>query len=145
MRTTLRVLAALLVAPPLDARLDAQSDLPARYGIDAAHSSVGFSIGFMGMSTVHGAFTSYDGTILYDERDPTRSSVSVAIDVASISTNSRDRDRHLRSPDFFDAARYPRITFRSTSVARARRAASCCAACSRCTASAARSRSRSSG
>jgi polyisoprenoid-binding protein YceI len=112
MRTSFLI--AVAVAAPLAAQ-----DLPARYNIDASHSSVGFVVGFMGMSTVRGGFSSYEGTIMYDAREPTRSSVSVQIAVSSINSNARQRDEHLRSPDFFDAAKYPLITFRSTRIARA--------------------------
>ncbi|MEJ7809263.1 MAG: YceI family protein [Gemmatimonadaceae bacterium] len=92
--------------------------LPRRFNIDASHSSVGFAVKFMGLSTVRGAFADVAGTIMYAEGDLTRSTVNVIIDVASINTNSRTRDQHLRSPDFFDAAKYPTITFRSTRITR---------------------------
>ena len=89
-----------------------------RFDLDADHSEIGFSVGFMGLSTVRGAFADYRGTLMITDDDPARSSVSVVIRVASINTNSVPRDRHLRSPDFFDVEKYPAIVFRSTSMAR---------------------------
>lgn len=102
-------LTSALAAPPFDLLRD-------RYDIDAAHSSVAFSIGFMGVTTVEGRFARYNGTIIYDEADPAKSSVSVAIRTDSIFTASDFRDRHLKSADFFDAEKFPYITFRSTRV-----------------------------
>jgi polyisoprenoid-binding protein YceI len=90
---------------------------PRRFAIDASHSEIGFTISFMGMSKVRGAFGAVRGSIMYAEADPARSSVSVVIPVSSINTNSSFRDRHLKSPDFFDVEKYPYITFRSSSIA----------------------------
>ena len=86
--------------------------------MDSDHSEIGFSVGFMGLSTVRGAFADYRGTVMLAGDDPTRSSVSVVIRSASINTNSVLRDRHLRSPDFFDVEKYPTISFHSTGIAR---------------------------
>jgi polyisoprenoid-binding protein YceI len=73
---------------------------------------------FMGLSTVRGAFAQHGGTIMYLPGAPERSSVSAIIGVSSINTNGPVRDRHLKSPDFFDAEKFPYITFRSSSVRR---------------------------
>ncbi len=79
---------------------------------------MGFRVRFMGLSNVAGAFSDFSGTIMYSAGHPERSSVSLVIKTQSISTNSTDRDRHLRTPDFFDVARYPYIIFRSSSIRR---------------------------
>jgi polyisoprenoid-binding protein YceI len=68
------------------------------------------------ISTVRGSFSGVAGEIVYDPDDPTRSSVRVEIDAASIDTGNKDRDNHLKGPDFFDVANYPKITFESTKV-----------------------------
>jgi polyisoprenoid-binding protein YceI len=95
-----------------------QPSLAQRFDVNAAHSLIGFTVGFMGLSTVRGAFSDFDGTLMYVEDRPERSTVSVVIAANSINTNNAQRDRHLRSPDFFDVQKYPYITFRSTSVRR---------------------------
>jgi polyisoprenoid-binding protein YceI len=105
----------MLVAA-LPAALHAQTDLPRRFEIDGAHSSIGFAVRFMGLSTVRGAFSRYAGTVmLYPDRLD-RSTVSIIIAANSINTNHGDRDRHLKSPDFLEAEKYPYLTFRSTSI-----------------------------
>ena len=89
-----------------------------RYDVDPSHSAIEFSVRFMGLSRVRGAFTEFSGTLMYDSTDVTRSSISVAIGVASINTNSSFRDRDLKGPSFFDADKFPRIGFRSTRIER---------------------------
>ena len=84
--------------------------------IDSAHSRVAFSVRHMMISNAHGQFNKVDGTVEFDEAQPTRSTVDVKIDVASIDTHEEKRDGHLKSPDFFDAARYPYMTFKSRRV-----------------------------
>ncbi|HXF50418.1 MAG TPA: YceI family protein [Dehalococcoidia bacterium] len=86
--------------------------------IDPAHSIAEFAVRHMMVSTVKGRFRSMEGVITLDEERPERSSVVASIDVASIDTAEPDRDAHLRSDDFFNAERFPKMTFRSTRVER---------------------------
>jgi polyisoprenoid-binding protein YceI len=85
----------------------------ATWQLDPAHSSVEFSVKHMMMTTVRGRFKDVQATITAPEGHPENSQLEVVIAVASIDTGSPDRDAHLRSADFFDAERYPTITFRS--------------------------------
>ncbi len=87
-----------------------------RYQIDPVHSSIGFTVRHMVIANVKGYFKEFSGTIIYDENDITRSSVSVTIKTASINTENPKRDAHLRSPDFFDAEKYREITFKSKRI-----------------------------
>jgi polyisoprenoid-binding protein YceI len=89
------------------------------YRIEAAHSLVGFSVGFLG-HPVHGRFDDVRGMIVYVPGNPAASTVTVAIATKSINTGSTHRDEHLRSADFFDAAKYPTIVFTSRRVERVR-------------------------
>ena len=85
------------------------------YKIDAAHSEVSFKIRHL-LSKTPGRFTKFEGVIQIDEKDIAKSSVQVTIQTASISTDNDQRDKHLRTPDFFDVEKYPTITFKSSSV-----------------------------
>lgn len=87
-----------------------------KYAIDASHTVVGFSVRHMMVANTRGAFADVKGTVVADAEDLSRSSVEVEIAVDSINTNNADRDKHLRSADFFDAAKYPTITFKSSRV-----------------------------
>ena len=84
--------------------------------LDPAHSSVEFSVKHMMMTTVRGRFKDVKATLTGDRDHPEAAGVEATIDVASIDTGVADRDGHLRGPDFFDAERFPQITFRSTRV-----------------------------
>ena len=84
--------------------------------IDPSHSSVEFAVKHMMFTTVKGRFAGVKGTITLDDDSHTTSAVDVEIDVHTIDTRDEKRDGHLRSPDFFDAERFPTITFRSTRV-----------------------------
>ena len=88
---------------------------PGRWAADPAHSTVEFAVKHMGIATVRGRFTTFEGTLEVAE-DLARSRASGKVDVASITTNEPDRDAHLRSADFFDAERYPEIAFESTRI-----------------------------
>jgi polyisoprenoid-binding protein YceI len=88
------------------------------WDIDVSHSAVHFWVRHMVISKVHGRFAKWSGSIELDQQDLTRSSVSVSIDVDSIDTQVKDRDAHLRSPDFFEVAKYPQITFKSGRIAK---------------------------
>ena len=88
----------------------------ATWNIDTTHSGIHFSVRHMVISKVRGSFRKFSGSVSLDEQDPTASSVSVRIDTASIDTGVQQRDDHLRSPDFFDAEKFPAISFESTKV-----------------------------
>ena len=84
--------------------------------LDPAHSSVEFSVKHMMMTTVRGRFKNVQATLTGDRDHPEVASVEAVLDTASIDTGVADRDGHLRGPDFFDAERFPQITFRSTRI-----------------------------
>jgi polyisoprenoid-binding protein YceI len=87
-----------------------------QWDFDHAHSSVDFTVRHMLVSKVRGRFTKWSGKLDLDEQDVTRSRVAVEIDVASVETHEPQRDAHLRSADFFEADKHPRIVFKSTRV-----------------------------
>lgn len=84
--------------------------------IDPNHTAAQFSVRHMGISTVRGAFTKVSGTADYDPANPAKASVEVTIEAASVDTRVEMRDNDLRSPNYFDVAKFPAITFKSKSV-----------------------------
>lgn len=86
------------------------------WNLDPAHSTAEFKVRHMMISWVKGKFTGLSGVLTLHESDHTLHEVDATIDVASISTGAGDRDTHLKSADFFDAAQFPTLTFKSTKV-----------------------------
>lgn len=89
----------------------------ATYEIDAVHSEVGFKIRHMMLGKTAGKFNVFSGTVEYDGKNPKAWATKAVIDANSINTANEKRDGHLKSPDFFDTAKYPTIEFVSTKVA----------------------------
>jgi len=89
-----------------------------KFEIDASHSNVLFTVRHMVIAKVTGKFKDFSGTIVYDEKDISKSSVTVTIKVASIDTENENRDKHLRSDDFFNASQDSVITFTSRKIAK---------------------------
>ncbi|MBP6216991.1 MAG: polyisoprenoid-binding protein [Oligoflexales bacterium] len=81
------------------------------YDLDKAHSKVGFEVSHLVISTVDGQFNQFSGSFDYDEANQLMKNAKIDIDVGSISTNEPDRDKHLKSPDFFDVAKHPKMSF----------------------------------
>jgi len=103
-------LAVLLAAAPA---------LAASYKLDSAHSHSSFTVRHLVISNVRGEFGKTEGSVVIDDGDVTKSKVEATIDVSTIDTREPKRDGHLKSPDFFDVAKYPSITFKSTKVEQA--------------------------
>lgn len=100
------------VAPPT-----AAAD-PAAYDIDASHSRVGFSVRHMMVSNTRGEFKKYSGTVFIDEKDLSKTAIDITVETDSIDTGDKKRDDHLKSPDFFDSKKFPKMTFKSTKAER---------------------------
>ena len=88
----------------------------ASYELDLSHSTVGFGVKHMVVTTTRGSFTDYTGGFEYDAANPASLKAQAVIKVASVDTANAKRDEHLRSADFFDVAAFPEITFTSTSA-----------------------------
>jgi polyisoprenoid-binding protein YceI len=84
--------------------------------IDKSHSEADFSVKHMGISTVHGSFRGVSGTIRFEAGNPAAWNVEATIDVNTVDTGVGDRDKHLKSADFFEVEKYPTMTFKSTGV-----------------------------
>jgi polyisoprenoid-binding protein YceI len=110
------MLKALLAASSI---LFSVQALASDWTIDPAHSEADFKVRHMGISYVNGTLGTLTGTIHVDESNVSKSSVDVSIDVTKIDTREPKRDGHLKSPDFFDVAKFPTGTFKSTKVERA--------------------------
>lgn len=108
MKFVRNILLASLVALPVLAQ--------ETWSVDKGHSTANFKIRHFTANVV-GSFNDFDGTITMDRANPAKSSVELTIQAASVDTNSENRDKHLRSADFFETEKFPTITFKSTSVA----------------------------
>jgi polyisoprenoid-binding protein YceI len=84
--------------------------------IDTNHTQVNFQIRHAGVSTVRGSISGVTGTVVWDDKNPSNSSVTATMNATTVSTNNAQRDTHLKSPDFFDVEKYPTLTFKSTAV-----------------------------
>ena len=91
-------------------------EIKGNYDIDPRHSYIGFKIRHMGITDVAGSFRDFKGTINYDPKDISKSSVNFSAKVTSIDTGVAPRDKHLRSADFFEVEKYPEMTFKTTKV-----------------------------
>jgi polyisoprenoid-binding protein YceI len=108
---TIRIAAlALALAPAL------ASAQTTTWNVDGSHSRAGFSVKHLVISDVKGEFEKLSGKAQVDEADLSKSSVEVTIEAGSISTRDEKRDNHLKSPDFFDVAKFPTVTFKSTKI-----------------------------
>ena len=103
------------------ASLNGKTGLPVqRFDVDWPHSAVEFAVRFMALSTVRGAFANFGGTLMYNPSSIPQSSVSVVIQTKSINTNVASRDKDLKSENFFDAEKFPLITFHSEKIEKTR-------------------------
>ena len=107
----IRTYALLLTALALPA-------LAADYDIDSAHSAAQFSVRHLMVSNVRGSFKKLTGKVVFDESNPSATVVQASIDVSTVDTGEPARDTHLKSPDFFDLAKFPTMTFVSRSAIR---------------------------
>jgi len=89
---------------------------PVSYKIDPAHTAVAFIVNHVGFSNVIGRFNTVGGDVTFDKDAVEKSVVNVTIDTTSVDTNHAKRDEHLRSPDFFNAKEFPKMTFKSTKI-----------------------------
>jgi polyisoprenoid-binding protein YceI len=113
-----RFLMALALAAASLASVNAVAQT-STWTIDPAHSSINFEIRHMGVSNVHGSIGGIKGTVIYDEKDITKSTVENTADTTTVATGVEARDKHLKSPDFFDVEKFPTLTFKSTSISNA--------------------------
>jgi polyisoprenoid-binding protein YceI len=87
-----------------------------RYDLDVNHGIIGFGVRHLGINLVEGRFKDFKGVVTYDDKDVTKSSVEFTAKIASVDTGVAPRDAHLRTADFFDAEKFPDMTFRSTKI-----------------------------
>ena len=109
MKRFMSLITVMLLSLPLSA-------FASTWTLDPDHTAAQFKVRHLMISNVKGVFEKISGTLNLDDKDVTKSKVDVVIDIASVNTNIKKRDDHLRSADFFDAAKFPSMTFTSTKV-----------------------------
>lgn len=107
--------AALLFTGFTGAAALAQSS---NWTIDKNHAEITFAIRHMGVSTVRGSISGITGDVVWDGKNPATAGVNATIDANTLTTNNEARDKHLKSPDFFNVAQFPTLSFKSTSIQR---------------------------
>ena len=107
MKSTILIATFALAAAGLNAE---------QYNIDAAHSKAQFSVKHLMVSNVRGEFGKMSGTVFFDDKNPDATRIDATLDAATINTGVTKRDDHLRSPDFFDTAKFPTLSFKSKSA-----------------------------
>jgi polyisoprenoid-binding protein YceI len=105
-----KILSTLVIALTLAAGTSAQST----WTVDVVHSTVSFSVTYLSISEVEGTFKVYSGTIQSSTNDFADAAIEFSVDVNSINTDNGMRDKHLKSDDFFNAEKYPQMSFKST-------------------------------
>ena len=117
--SALLVATALVASPALAQTTTAPAEVKAgTYVVEPTHAKVVFAINHLGFSTYFGSFPKLDGTLVLDPADPAKSKVDITIDVAAVDTSDDKLDGHLRAADFFDTAKFPTATFKSTKIER---------------------------
>jgi polyisoprenoid-binding protein YceI len=111
MKTTFKTLAALAI-------ISFSAKAQTNWNVDASHSKLGFAVTHMMVSETEGKFKIYEGQVssVNPNADFTGANINFSVDAASINTDDEKRDGHLKSPDFFDVAKFPKITFKSTAM-----------------------------
>jgi len=87
-----------------------------QWNLDKSHSNITFSVRHMMIANVRGSFTEFDASVTADPADPTTANAKITIDAASIDTKDNDRDNHLKSADFFNVEKYPKLEFQTTKI-----------------------------
>jgi len=107
---------SLLISMALVSTMSLFGQTPITWKIDGSHSKVGFTVTHMGISDVEGEFKKFDGTFTSDDEDFKNANITFTIDVSSVNTDNERRDGHLKGDDFFNAEKFPSITFTSKSL-----------------------------
>ncbi|TXD96046.1 polyisoprenoid-binding protein [Psychrobacter frigidicola] len=111
-----RITKALFITSILGLTTAANAAMPTQWQLDNSHTRVGFSVEHLGFSTTMGHFDKADGSLSYNMKTPNKTQMNFVIDTDSINTAWAARDAHLKKDDFFNVAKYPTMTFKSTKV-----------------------------
>ena len=109
----MKKLVILLLSAALAGLGAAQAD-PAAYKVDKSHTFINFKVSHIGFAWIPGSFRDFDGTLSFDAENPANSKASFTVRIASLDTSHAERDKHLKSEDFFNAAKFPTAEFAST-------------------------------